>query len=287
MSEKVNYEELTRFSAEIRKEMVRAIGHAGSGHIGGAASIADTLAVLYGGVMNIDPSDPKKADRDRLILSKGHCGPALYATLALKGYFPMDWLTTINQPHTKLPSHVDAQKTPGIDMSTGSLGNGVSAAVGVALGSRVQGIDNWTYCIAGDGETNEGEVWEAAETAAALKLDRLILFVDWNKKQLDGPLVDICDPIDLEAKFAAFGFDAKTINGHDVAAIDQAITEAKQVSGKPHAIILDTVKGMGIFFAETAEANHHMKFDIDKAEEACAEIDRRLAAGTYPGGDKA
>ena len=285
MSEQVNFEELKQFSAEIRKETVRGIGYAGFGHIGGSVSISDVLAVLYGGMMNIDPKNPKKEDRDRLVLSKGHCGPGLYAVLALKGYFPMDWLKTINKPGTNLPSHADALKTPGVDMSTGSLGNGASAAVGVALGSRVQGRDNWTYCIVGDGETNEGEVWEAAETAAHLKLDHLVVFVDWNKKQLDGRLETICDPIDLEAKFRAFGFDARTVKGYDTEEIWKAIEEAKKVEGKPHAIILDTIKGLGIDFAEAEEFNHYMTFDIEKAEEACAEIDRRLENGTYPGGD--
>ena len=285
MSKQVNFEELKRFSAEIRKETVRAIGHAGFGHIGGSVSISDVLAVLYGGMMNIDPANPKWEDRDRLVLSKGHCGPGLYAVLALKGYFPMDWLKTVNKPGTNLPSHADGQKTPGVDMSTGSLGNGASSAVGIALGSRVQGRDNYTYCIVGDGETNEGEVWEAAETAAALKLDHFIMFVDWNKKQLDGRLEDILDPGDLEEKFRAFGFDARTVKGYDTEAIWNGIEEAKKVKGKPHVIILDTIKGLGINFAEAEEFNHYMTFDIEKAEEACAEIDRRLAEGTYPGGD--
>lgn len=273
---------LTRFSAEIRKAMVRMIGEAGYGHIGGSASIADVLAVLYGGMMKIDPSDPSWEDRDFFVLSKGHCGPGLYAALALRGYFPMSWLKTLNKPGTSLPSHADGLKTPGVDISTGSLGQGISSALGIALGNRVRGKDSYTYCIAGDGELNEGEAWEAFETAAHLKMDRYILFVDWNKKQLDGRLEEICDPVDLEAKFRAFGFDARTVRGYDVGEIWKAIENAKSVSGMPHVIILDTVKGLGISFAEEKEFNHYLSFGPEEAEEACREIDRRLDAGTYP-----
>ena len=269
----VNFEELKKFSAEIRKETVRGIGYAGFGHIGGSASIADVLAVLYGGMMKIDPKNPKWEDRDRLVLSKGHCGPGLYAVLALKGYFPMDWLKTINKPGTNLPSHADAQKTPGVDMSTGSLGNGASSAVGIALGSRVQGRDNYTYCIVGDGETNEGEVWEAAETASTLKLDHFILFVDWNKKQLDGRLETICDPIDLEAKFRAFGFDARTVKGYDTEEIWKGIEEAKKVEGKPHAIILDTIKSRGYAPGEGIKANHSMAISPENEEYAISVLE--------------
>ncbi len=280
-----DFEELTRFSAEIRKETARAIGSAGFGHIGGSASIADVLAVLYGGMMKIDPLKPDWEERDWLVLSKGHCGPALYAALAISGYFPRDWLPTVNQPGTRLPSHADCQKTPGVDMSTGSLGQGVSSAVGIALGNRIQGRDSYTYCIAGDGEINEGEVWEACEAANHLRLDHFILFVDWNKKQLDGRLEQICEPLDLEAKFRAFGFDARTVPGWDVKAIWEGIEAAKAVPGKPHMILLDTWKGLGISFAENVEFNHYLNFGLKEAEEAAAEIDRRLANGTYPRGD--
>ena len=285
MNNIAHFEKLKRFSADIRKETVKAIGCAGFGHIGGSVSIADVLAVLYGGIMNIDPSNPKWEERDRLVLSKGHCGPGLYAVLALKGYFPMEWLKTVNKPGTRIPSHADALKTPGVDMSTGSLGQGVSSAVGIALGNRIQSRDAYTYCICGDGETNEGEVWEAAEAANHLKLDHFILFIDWNKKQLDGKLEDICDPVDLEKKFRSFGFDSRTVCGFDVEAIWNGIEEAKKVKEKPHVIILDTVKGLGIDFAEAEPFNHYMTFDEEKAAAACAEIERRYACGTYPGGE--
>ena len=182
----MDYEKLKRFSADIRITMLREMQAIGAGHIGGSASIADVLAVLYGGVMQIDPQNPGWEDRDRFVLSKGHCGPALYAALALKGFFPLEWLSTLNGPKTRLPSHADRLKTPGIDMTTGSLGQGISSAVGIALGNRAQGRNSYTYCIIGDGEMEEGQVWEACESAAHFALDKFVLFVDWNKYQLDG-----------------------------------------------------------------------------------------------------
>lgn len=281
---KPDFNALKTLSAEIRKSTVRAIGCAGFGHIGGSISIADVLAVLYGGQMRVDPSRPDWEDRDRLVLSKGHCAPGLYAALAQAGYFPLDWLQTVNKPGTRLPSHADGRKVPGVDMSTGSLGQGISAAAGIALGNRIQKRSCYTYCIVGDGELNEGEVWEACEAARHLRLDHLIVFVDWNKKQLDGRLEDICEPLDIEAKFRAFGFDTRTVCGSDTQAIWEAIDATKAVEGLPHVIVLDTVKGLGIDFAEKQEFNHYMTFGTEEAEAACAEIDRRLAAGTYPGG---
>ena len=235
--------------------------------------------------MRIDPKRPDWSERDWMILSKGHCGPALYATLALAGYFPMEWLGTINQPGTRLPSHADCQKTPGVDMTTGSLGQGISSAVGIALGNRLQGRDSWVYCIVGDGETNEGEVWEACEAANHLSLDHFILFVDWNKKQLDGRLEDICKPMDLEEKFRSFGFDTVTVKGYDVEEIWNAIQRAKTVEGKPHCIILDTIKGLGVPLAEAVEFNHYLNFNLEEAKASCAEIEKRFQEGTYPGGD--
>ncbi len=280
-----NMEQMRRFSADIRIWTVRAIAEAGFGHIGGSASLADVLAVLYGGVMKIDPANPDWDERDRFVLSKGHCAPALYATLALKGFFPMDWLKTVNKPGTNLPSHADRLKVPGVDMSTGSLGQGISAAVGIALGSRVKGRDNYTYCIVGDGECNEGQVWEACETANHEKLDHLIVFVDWNKKQLDGRLEQVNEPVDLAGKFQAFGFDVQTVKGYRVEEIYDAIERAKAAEGKPHCIILDTIKGLGVNFAEEAEFNHYLTFGPEKGEKAVEEIERRYAAGTYPEGD--
>ena len=280
-----DFEKIKRFSADIRIWTIRAIASAGFGHIGGSASIADVLAVLYGGMMKIDPSNPKWEDRDWFVLSKGHCAPGLYAALAVKGYFPLEMLRTLNKGGTSLPSHADHLRVPGVDMSTGSLGQGISAAVGIALANRLQGRDSWTYCIVGDGETNEGQVWEACEVATHQKLDHFITFVDWNKKQLDGRLEQICDPVDLAGKFTAFGFDTQTVKGYDVQEIWEAIERAKAVPGKPHCIILDTIKGLGVKLAEDEDFNHYLTFDDAKGELSVEEIERRLADGTYPGGD--
>jgi len=280
-----DFERMKRLSADIRIETIRTIAAAGFGHIGGSASIADVLAVLYGGVMNVDPKNPAWEDRDWFVLSKGHCGPALYAALALKGYFPMEWLDTLNQPGTRLPSHADMQKTPGVDMTTGSLGQGMSAAVGIAMGNRVKGKQSYTYCIVGDGELNEGQIWEAAQAACHHKLDRLIVFVDWNKKQIDGRLEAVNDPLDISRKFDSFGFDSVVVKGYDVEEIYYAIERAKEIKEKPHVIILDTIKGLGVSFAERVEANHYLVISQEMAKEGIDEIEKRYAQGTYPGGD--
>lgn len=285
MTKTPDFEAMRRLSADIRIETIKALAEAGFGHIGGSASIADVLAVLYGGVMNIDPQNPKWEDRDWLVLSKGHCGPALYATLALKNYFPMDWLKTVNQPGTRLPSHCDRLKTPGIDMTTGSLGQGMSSAVGIALSNYMRRKDSYTYCILGDGEIQEGQVWEGAQTAAHFELDHFILFIDNNKKQLDGRISEINKPFDVEEKFRAFGFYTQTVKGYDVKAIYDGIERAQATKVKPSVIILDTFKGLGVSFAERVEFNHYLVIDWKMADEAITEIERRLAEGTYPGGD--
>ena len=283
--EVVNIEAMRRLSADIRIETIRALAEAGFGHIGGSASIADVLGVLYGGVMKIDPANPGWEERDWLVLSKGHCGPALYAALALKGFFPMDWLKTVNKGGTRLPSHADRRKTPGVDMSTGSLGQGISAAVGIALGNKTKGLDNYTYCIVGDGELNEGQVWEAAQSANSFGLDRFILFVDWNKKQLDGELDFVNPPLDIPGKFESFGFHAQTVKGYDAEEIYNAIRAAKGRKDKPSVIVLDTLKGLGVSFAEREAFNHYLNIDEAMAKEGIEEIERRYAAGDYPGGD--
>ncbi len=280
-----NFEHMRRLSADIRIETVKAIREAGSGHIGGSISIADVLAVLYGGVMNIRPDDPKWEDRDWLVLSKGHAGPGLYAALALSGYFPMDWLKTVNKPGTRLPSHCDMKRTPGIDMTTGSLGQGLSAAVGIALGNRIKGKSSYVYCIVGDGEINEGQIWEAAQTAAHYEVDHLIVFVDWNKKQLDGPLEKINNPHNIADRFEAFGFETQTVKGYDVEDIYSAIQRAKSGFGKPSVIVLDTMKGLGVCFAEEAVFNHFMTVDEKMEKEAIDVIEKRYEQGIYPGGE--
>lgn len=282
MKHTIDVKKLKRFSADIRIWTVREIAAAGFGHIGGSASIADVLAVLYGGMMRVDPSNPSWEERDWLVLSKGHCAPALYAALALKGYFPMDWLETLNRPGTNLPSHADHLRVPGVDISTGSLGQGISNAVGVCWANRLLGRDSWVYCIVGDGECNEGQVWEACQTASHQKLDHFVVFVDWNKKQLDGRLEEICHPLNLEEKFRAFGFDTVTVKGWDVEDIWRAAAAAKARTGKPHCIILDTLKGLGVKIAEEQEFNHYLAFDKAVGEMCVEEIERRLAAGSYP-----
>jgi transketolase len=272
--------ELEKFAAQIRLETLKEIKTLGFGHIGGAASVIELLAVLYGEVMNIDPKNPKWPQRDFFVSSKGHAGPSIYAALALKGYFPVSQLATLNQPATNLPSHCDRLKTVGIDMTTGSLGQGASSACGIALGNRLSGIDNKTYLVLGDGELDEGQVWEMALFASHQKLDNLIAFVDENKKQLDGYTKDINDLGDIAAKFAAFGWDAQYVNGKSIEAIHAAILRAQKVKGKPAVIVLDTIKGQGYPFVEEQFSNHHLRFsdeDHRRAAEQIVELETTLA----------
>ena len=250
---------LREFALEIRLNAVKSLHHLGFGHYGGSLSIVETLAVLYGKAMNVDPKNPNKADRDYFILSKGHAGPALYAALALKGYFPMDTLFTLNGNGTKLPSHADRTLTPGVDMTTGSLGQGISAATGVAKGVKMNGTDQKVYAIVGDGELNEGQCWEAIQFAANQKLDNLFVFIDNNKKQLDGFAEEIGGKQNFLEQFKAFGFNTLEANGACVESIYEAIDKAGQVQGKPHAIILDTVKGQGFKYLTEKKDNHHLR----------------------------
>ena len=248
--------ELQRFALEVRIGAVEEFKARGFGHVGGSLSIADAVAVLYGAVMKYDPKNPKMEDRDKLICSKGHAGPAIYAALGLKGFFPYEDIKTLNQPGTNFPSHCDRKKTPGIDMTTGSLGQGTSLAVGMALGDKLKGRSSLTFLIVGDGEINEGQVWEAAMFTAAKKVTNLVWLIDNNKKQLDGYTEDILNSGDLREKFAAFGFDAVRIDGNDIPQLYEALT--KKAEDKPIAIILDTVKGKGVKEVEETMANHSM-----------------------------
>ncbi len=248
--------ELQRFALEVRIGAVEEFKARGFGHVGGSLSIADAVAVLYGAVMKYDPKNPKMEDRDKLICSKGHAGPAIYAALGLKGFFPYEDIKTLNQPGTNFPSHCDRKKTPGIDMTTGSLGQGTSLAVGMALGDKLKGRSSRTFLIVGDGEINEGQVWEAAMFTAAKKVTNLVWLIDNNKKQLDGYTEDILNSGDLREKFAAFGFDAVRIDGNDIPQLYEALT--KKAEDKPIAIILDTVKGKGVKEVEETMANHSM-----------------------------
>lgn len=250
-----------------------------AGHLGGSLSIADTLAVLYGGQLKHDPKNPKWEERDRLVMSKGHCGPALYATLALKGFIPLEQLATLNAPHTDLPSHCDRNRTPGIDMTTGSLGQGASTAAGVAIGMKMDGKENRVFLILGDGEIQEGQVWEMAMLAASRRLDNLIAFVDFNKLQIDGrtDTDDICCVGDIAAKFKAFGWYAQFIDGHDVSAIYNAVTAAKENVGSPSVIVLDTIKGKGWSKSENQVGSHSRRLTPDELKEALGELESESA----------
>ena len=270
--------ELTIDAERIRLGILRGLRKSGAGHIGGSMSMAEVMAVLYGGVMRVRPQDPKWEDRDWLVVSKGHCGPAVYATLALHGFFPESELDTINQGGTKLPSHCDRNRTPGIDMSTGSLGQGMSTAIGTAFGNRYQGRPSRTYLILGDGEIQEGQVWEGAMFAAQHKLSNLVAFVDANKKQLDGYLSEICDMGDIAQKFRDFGWYAQECDGHDVGSIRSAIRLATKSADKPSMIVLHTEKGAGCTFAEGVYYNHHIKFSSEEYEEAVACLENRVAS---------
>ncbi len=249
--------EMSQFSKEIRRQTLRCLHSQGSGHVGGCLSIADVLAVLYSKHMDVDPKNPKRPDRDCLVLSKGHAGPAWYATLALKGFFPMEWLDTLNKLGTRLPSHANLNLTPGVDMTAGSLGQGFSCACGIALAKRLQHDNHYVYVITGEGELQEGQIWEAAMFAGNRKLDNMIVFVDANKFQIDGATSEVCNVEDICQKFASFGFATDRVDGHDTEAIDEAICRAKAQSGAPHCIVLDTVKGKGISFYENMGAAVH------------------------------
>ena len=277
--------ELQKIANEVRKDIVTAVHAAKAGHPGGSLSAADLFTYLYFEEMNIDPKDPKKADRDRFVLSKGHTAPGLYSALAERGYFPKEDLKTLRHLGSYLQGHPDMKHIPGVDMSSGSLGQGISAAVGMALSAKLSDQSYRVYTLLGDGEIQEGQVWEACQTANNYKLDHFIVFVDWNKKQLDGRLEAVNNPVDLENKFRAFGFDAVTVPGDDVKSICYAIEKAKQMPGRPHCIVLDTIKGSGVSFAETKESNHYLTFGPEEGEEAVKIIEERLENGTYPGGN--
>lgn len=269
--------ELKKFAAQIRMEVVRQIGKRGFGHIGGALSVVDALAVLYGGVIRYDPKKPDWPGRDKLVMSKGHAGPALYSALALKGYFPLDWLQTLNQPGTRLPSHCDRKLTPGIDVTTGSLGQGVSMAIGLALAQRMDHYDSRTYLFTGDGELNEGQVWEGALFAPNNKLANLTWLVDYNHKQLDGTTEDIMDLCDIESKFRSFCWHTQSVDGNNVEAVHDALMAAHAEHKRPSCIILNTVKGAGVPEVENTEFNHHMVFEGETAEKSITHLEGVLA----------
>jgi transketolase len=273
----VEIKDIKEFAARVRLESVKQVGKRGFGHLGGALSVVDALAVLYNGVMRIDPANPEWPGRDKLVMSKGHAGPAVYAALALKGYFPLEWLETLNRPGTRLPSHCDRKLTPGIDMTTGSLGQGASAACGLALAQKMDGKGARTYLFVGDGECNEGQVWEAALFANQQRLDNLIMFVDYNHKQLDGTTEEVNDMGDMAAKFAAFGWSVQSIDGGDVEAIEAAVMAAQAMAGKPSCIVLNTVKGAGVPCIEAIALNHHIQLEGGLLERAIYECGQEVA----------
>jgi len=264
---------LTDKCRQIRYLTIDEIGELGVGHAGGSMSIIDTLVVLYYKHMNVDPKNPKMEGRDRLVLSKGHAGPALYAVLADKGYFPKEILYTLNKPGTTLPSHPDMNRTPGVDMTTGSLGQGFSCAVGIAIGSRIKKDNAKIYTIIGDGESQEGQIWEAAMYAAHKKLGNLIAFTDYNKVQIDGENTDINGLEPLTDKWRAFGWNTVAINGHDVIEIDKAIEQAKTCEDKPTMILVNTLKGKGVSFLEkTWKNNHNVSISPEQRKQALEEL---------------
>ena len=268
--------DLKAISTDIRCDILRCIGHLGVGHIGGCLSVAELLAVLYFEAMNIDPTQPKMAGRDRFICSKGHAGPAVYAALANRGFFDKAELLTLNQSGTNLPSHCDMNRTIGVDMTAGSLGQGFSCAVGIALGSKLEEDGATIYALIGDGESQEGQIWEAGMFAAAKKLDNLIAFTDYNKLQIDDEVAKVNDIAPLAEKWAAFGWNVIDVeDGNDVEQVSEAVRHAKLGigSGRPTMVILNTKKGCGVKWIEDLGAgNHNCKISEEQAEEAIRAI---------------
>ena len=275
--EQAKKKELQALAVRIRLAALEAIHSLGSGHLGGALSIADVLAVLYGEEMKYDPQNPQWPDRDKLVCSKGHAGPAVYGTLAVKGFFPYEELKTLNRPGTRLPSHCDRNKTPGVDMTTGSLGQGTSLAAGMALGDRIKGRPSRTFLLVGDGESNEGQVWEALAFAAAKQVSNLVVLLDWNKRQLDGWTKDVYPMGDYVAKFQAFGFDTVKVDGNDVEAVAAALARTRKGGDKPYAIVLDTVKGAGIREVADMPMNHSISVNDDQYGRWTAQLKAELA----------
>ena len=261
---------LMKTANEVRKDIVTAVHSAKAGHPGGSLSAADIFTYLYFEEMNIDPKDPKKADRDRFVLSKGHTAPGLYSVLAERGYFPKEDLKTLRHTGSYLQGHPDMKHIPGVDMSSGSLGQGISAAVGMAIAAKITGADYRVYTLLGDGEIQEGQVWEASMFAAHKKLDNLVVIVDNNNLQIDGAITEVNSPYPIDKKFEAFNFHVINIDGNDFDQIDAAFKEAKTVKGQPTAIIAKTVKGKGVSYMEN-QAGWHGKAPNDEQYEIAME----------------
>lgn len=270
--------ELQKIACKIRMGVLEGTFNAKSGHPGGSLSIADTLAYLYFKELNIDPKDPKKQDRDRFVLSKGHCAPALYAALALKGYFSWDEIPKLRKAGAMLQGHPDMKNTPGVDMSTGSLGQGISAAAGMALSAKLFNEDYNVYALLGDGEIEEGIVWEAAMFAGHYKLGNLIAVVDNNNLQIDGKLCEVCSPEPIDKKFEAFNWHVIKIDAHDFNQIEAAFNEAKSIKDKPVAIIQTSIKGKGVSFMENNVSWHGKAPNEEEYKMGMAELSAQLSA---------
>jgi transketolase len=269
---------LKKAATNIRKSVIEEVSAAGSGHPGGSLSISDIMAYLYFKEMNIDPANPRNPDRDRFVMSKGHCSPALYATLAERGFFPKADLTGFRQASSYLEGHPNMNQVPGVDMSTGSLGQGISAAVGMALAGK---IDKKAYCVfavLGDGELDEGEVWEAAMSAAHYKLDNLIAFVDYNGLQIDGKITDVMNPEPIADKFKAFRWNTISIDAHDFGQIESAVAQAKANTGSPTMIVARSIKGKGVSFMENQASWHGTAPRKEQRDQAISELDAYYAA---------
>ena len=275
--EQLKINELKAIASEIRLGALKGVHAAKSGHPGGSLSIADILAYLYFYKMKVDAKNPADPDRDRFVLSKGHTAPALYAALALKGFFPEEELGKLRQVDSFLQGHPDMKHTPGVDMSTGSLGMGISAAAGMALAAKIDGKDYRTYTIVGDGESEEGQVWEACMFAAHYNLDNFCVIIDWNGLQIDGTVEEVMNPTPHDKKLEAFGFNVISVDGHDFEQLDAAFTAAEACKGKPTAIIAKTVKGKGVSFMENQVGWHGNAPDDAQYEQAVAEIKAAMA----------
>lgn len=265
---------LKKTANEVRKGVVTAVHSAKSGHPGGSLSAADILTYLYFEEMNIDPKDPKKADRDRFVLSKGHIAPGLYSTLAQRGFFPVEDLKTLRHTGSYLQGHPDMKNIPGVDMSSGSLGQGGSVAVGMALAGKLNNDSYRVYCLFGDGEIQEGQVWEAAMFAGARNLDNLVFIVDNNGLQIDGNIEDVCSPYPIADKFKAFNFNVVEIDAHDFDQIESAFKQAKETKGMPTAIIAKSTKGKGVSFMEGQASWHGTAPNDEQYAQAMADLEK-------------
>ena len=270
----MNKLELMKIANEVRKGAVTAVYNAKSGHPGGSLSAADIYAYLFFEEMNIDPKEPKKADRDRFVLSKGHTAPGYYAALAHRGFFPVEDLTTLRKVGSYLQGHPDMKHIPGVDMSSGSLGQGISAAVGMALSAKLSNDDYRVYTLLGDGEIQEGQVWEAAMLASHRKLDNLVVIVDNNGLQIDGAIDEVCSPYPIDKKFEAFNFHVINVDGHDFDALDAAFKEARETKGQPTAIIAKTIKGKNVSFKVNQASWHGSAPNAEQYAVAMADLEK-------------